>query len=135
MSYDAEIAKRPLTGEAYDVLILQEREQRHMIGDGELTGFYIMPSEEYCELRDTYKKLIEEREAMPAYPIKSGDMTLEQAIAILEPKTSRAALYEYQYYGGFSGEEAKIKACEEACRIAAAVMRREVSQQRRGENR
>lgn len=56
MSYDAEVAKRPLTGEAYDILILQERGQRHMIGDGELTGFYIMPSEEYCELRDTYKK-------------------------------------------------------------------------------
>lgn len=46
MSYNAEVAKRPLTGEAYDILILQEREQRHMIGDGELTGFYVMPSEE-----------------------------------------------------------------------------------------
>lgn len=135
MSYNAEVAKKPLTGEAYDLLILQEREQRHMIGNRELKGFHIMPSKEYCELRDVYKKLIEEREAMPAYPIRPGDMTLEQAIAILEPETTRAALYEYQYYGGFSGEKAKIKACEEACRIAAAVMRREVSRKRREENR
>lgn len=58
---------------------------------------------------------------------KREEMTIEQAIAILEPETTSAAIYEYEYYGGFRGEEAKIKACEQACRIAAAVMREEAA--------
>ena len=135
MSYDAEVAEKPLTGNKYDLLILQEREQRLLIGANGRRNSIVIPAAQYCELRDAYKKLIEEREAMPVFHIEPGDMTIEQAIAILEPETTRAALYEYQYYGGFRGEEAKIKACEEACRIAAAVMRWEVSRQQREESR
>lgn len=55
-----------------------------------------------------------------------AEMTIEQAIQILDPVTTRAALYEYSYYGGFRGEEAKIAACEEACRIAVQVMRERI---------
>ena len=51
MSYDAEIAKKPLTGGEYDIIILQEREQRHIIGEGDFEGYHIMPNDEYCELR------------------------------------------------------------------------------------
>lgn len=130
MSYDAETAKKPLTGERYDILILQEREQRHVMGTGAYAGRCILPSAEYCELRDMYKKLVEERDGQSAYGDGPEDMTVEQAIAVLDPETSRAALHGYQYYGGFCGKEARLKACEQACRIAAAVMRKEVSRQR-----
>lgn len=130
MSYNAETAKKPLTGERYDIVILQEREQRHVMGTGKFAGRCIMPSAEYCELRDIYKKLVEERDGQPAYGDGPEDMTIEQAIAILDPETTRAALYENQYYGGFRGREARLKACEQACRIAAAVMRKEASRQR-----
>lgn len=51
------------------------------------------------------------------------EMTIEQAIKILDPVTTRAALYEYSYFAGFRGEEAKIAACEEACRVAVRIMR------------
>lgn len=63
-----------------------------------------------------------------------GEMTLEQAIEILDPETTRDAMYAYEYYGGFHGEEAKVKACEQACRIAAEVMKKEVSRRRGEEN-
>lgn len=52
-----------------------------------------------------------------------AEMTIEQAIAILDPATTRTALYEYSYFAGFRGEEARIAACEEACRVAVRVMR------------
>lgn len=52
-----------------------------------------------------------------------AEMTIEQAIAILDPETTRAALYEYSYFAGFRGDEARIAACEEACRVAVRVMR------------
>ena len=42
-------------------------------------------------------------------------MTVEEAIAILDPETSRAAL--------FGGSEAVLAATEEACRVAVRVMR------------
>lgn len=50
-------------------------------------------------------------------------MTYEEAARILDPETTREALWEIEYYGGFKGREARIKACEEACRIAAEVLR------------
>lgn len=52
-----------------------------------------------------------------------AEMSIEQAIKILDPATTRAALYEIEYFAGFGGEEAKIAACEEACRVAVRVMR------------
>ena len=50
-------------------------------------------------------------------------MTIEEAIAILDPETSRAALFGYRYFGGFRGSEAVLAATEEACRVAVRVMR------------
>lgn len=64
MSYDAKTAAQPLTGGEMDVIILQEREQRHMIGNGKLKGFHIMPSEEYCELRDMYTAIRDSNEQL-----------------------------------------------------------------------
>ena len=42
-------------------------------------------------------------------------MTYEEAMKILHPNTTLTALAEVEYYGGFNGQEAKIKAVEEAC--------------------
>lgn len=60
MSYDKEIAQRPLTGTEEDIVILQEREQRHIIGEGEYSGYLIIPENEYPELQDKYMELVEE---------------------------------------------------------------------------
>ena len=35
-------------------------------------------------------------------------MTIEEAIAILDPETRRAALFGYRYFGGFRGSEAVV---------------------------
>ena len=51
-------------------------------------------------------------------------MTYQEAIRILHPDTTLEALAEYEYYGGFNGGEAKIKAVEEACIVACEAMRR-----------
>lgn len=50
-------------------------------------------------------------------------MDINDAIRILDPETTRAALAEIEYYGGFSGRLAKAEAVREACEIAVAVMR------------
>ena len=50
-------------------------------------------------------------------------MTIEQAIRILDPETSAAALGEIEYYGGLHGHEKMMAACEEACRMAVEIMR------------
>lgn len=50
-------------------------------------------------------------------------MTHEEAARILDPETSREALYEIEYYGGFRGDEAVLEAVNDACRIAADVLR------------
>ena len=39
-------------------------------------------------------------------------MTIEEAIAILDPETSRAALFGYRYFGGFRGSKAVLAATE-----------------------
>ncbi len=44
-------------------------------------------------------------------------MTHEEAARILDPETSQDALLEY------GGEEARLEACNEACRVAAKVLR------------
>ena len=49
-------------------------------------------------------------------------MTIEEAIAILDPETRRAALFGYRCFGGFRGSEAVLAATEEACRVAVRVM-------------
>ena len=49
-------------------------------------------------------------------------MTIQEAIKILHPDTTRDALAEIEYYAGFNGREARIKAVEEACLIACDCM-------------
>ena len=50
-------------------------------------------------------------------------MDIDDAIRILDPETTGAALAEIEYYNGFSGHFAKVEACDEACEVAVAVMR------------
>lgn len=51
------------------------------------------------------------------------DMTINQAIRILDPDTSAEALGEIEYYGGLRGKEKVLVACDEACRMAVEIMR------------
>mgnify|MGYP000927510246 CR=1 FL=1 len=44
-------------------------------------------------------------------------MTIKEAIRILDPKTSREALWEYET------PDARLDACNEACEVACGVMR------------
>lgn len=53
-------------------------------------------------------------------------MTYEEAIKILHPDTTFMALSEVEYFGGFNGEEAKIKAVEEACVIACKALEKQI---------
>lgn len=127
MSYSAEWAEKPLTGEVSDLLILQEREQRYLVGVNGHTDRMIISTKDFCELREMYKSLIQERNGMPEEP---GKMSIEQAVALLNPETTAQALAEYEYYGGFRGREAGVKACEEACRVAVKIMREKLSAER-----
>lgn len=61
--------------------------------------------------------------------IKSkAKMTCGEARNILHPGTTLQALAEIEYYAGFSGKEAKIKAVDEACLIACESLDRELIQ-------
>lgn len=51
-------------------------------------------------------------------------MTREEAIRILDPETTIEALAEIEYYAGFSGHKAMVAACDKACKIAVADMRK-----------
>lgn len=51
-------------------------------------------------------------------------MTIDEAIRILDPKTTAEALAEIEYYGGFRGEKAVTKACDDACIIAVEALKR-----------
>lgn len=55
-------------------------------------------------------------------------MTIEEAIKILDPETTRQALAEIEYYAGFRGQEAKIEAVNEACMVAVDIMRKYASE-------
>ncbi|WP_158580197.1 hypothetical protein [Butyricicoccus sp. AM27-36] len=57
-------------------------------------------------------------------------MTIEQAIRILDPETSAAALGEIEYYGGLHGHEKMMVACDEACRMAVQIMRKYMEEQK-----
>lgn len=57
-------------------------------------------------------------------------MTINQAIRILDPKTSAEALGEIKYYGGLQGHEKMMAACDEACRIAVQTMRKYMEEQK-----
>ena len=49
-------------------------------------------------------------------------MTLGEAKRILHPDTTLLALAEIEYYAGFNGQEAKLKAVEEACIVACEAI-------------
>lgn len=66
--------------------------------------------------------------------LKPCPMTLTEAIAILHPDTTLAALAKVEYYAGFNGVEAKVKACEAACDVACEVMQRELDRRAELEN-
>ena len=51
-------------------------------------------------------------------------MTTEEAIRILGPKTTADALTDIEYYGGFGGQRAAVKAVEDACLVAIAALER-----------
>lgn len=53
-------------------------------------------------------------------------MTYEEAMKILHPDTTLTALAEVEYYGGFNGQEAKIKAVEEACLLACEALEKQM---------
>lgn len=53
-------------------------------------------------------------------------MTYEEAMKILHPNTTLTALAEVEYYGGFNGQEAKIKAVEEACLLACQALEKQI---------
>lgn len=53
-------------------------------------------------------------------------MTHEEAMKILHPNTTFTALAEVEYYGGFNGQEAKIKAVEEACLLACQALEKQI---------
>lgn len=50
-------------------------------------------------------------------------MTYKQAADILDPETRIEALVKIGYYGGFNSDEAQADAVNEACRLAAEVLR------------
>lgn len=53
-------------------------------------------------------------------------MTYEEAIRLLDPKTTREALAEIEYYGGFSGDAACVAAIEDACMLAVEALKKQI---------
>lgn len=49
-------------------------------------------------------------------------MTYKEAREILHPDTTLEALSKIEYYAGFRGEQAKIKAVHEACLMACKAL-------------
>ena len=56
-------------------------------------------------------------------------MTREEAIRILDMKTSAKALAEIEYYNGFTGKAAAVQAVSDACVLAVAALREQEEQQ------
>lgn len=50
-------------------------------------------------------------------------MTKEEAVLILDPDNSEAALARLEYYAGFGGEEAELRIIRDACRVAVKALR------------
>lgn len=58
------------------------------------------------------------------------NMTINQAIRILDPATTAEELATIEYYGGLHGREKMVAACEEACRMAVQIMRKYMEEQK-----
>ena len=52
-------------------------------------------------------------------------MTAQEAIKLLHPDTTKEAIAEIEYYCGFHGKEAAIKAIEEACLLACDALEKQ----------
>lgn len=52
-------------------------------------------------------------------------MKVENAIEILHPSTTMDALTQIEYFAGFNGKQAKVRAVEEACLIACDSLKRD----------
>lgn len=50
-------------------------------------------------------------------------MTVDEAIRLLDPKTTEQAFKEIKYYNGFNGKAAALEAFEDACVLAADALR------------
>ena len=59
-------------------------------------------------------------------------MTAAEAKRIIHPDTTLEALAEIEYYGGFSGENAKIAAVDEACLVACAALDKQIPKKPNG---
>lgn len=53
-------------------------------------------------------------------------MTEQEAIKILHPDTTSTAIAEIEYYAGFKGREATIKAVEDACVVACEALEKQI---------
>lgn len=58
------------------------------------------------------------------------NMTINQAIRILDPATTAEELATIEYYGGLHGREKMVAACDEACRVAVQIMRKYMEEQK-----
>lgn len=63
--------------------------------------------------------------------MKIDEMTKAEAIELLHPDTTRTALAKYEYYGGFNGHEAEIKAIEKACLIACEAIQESIERDKK----
>ena len=50
-------------------------------------------------------------------------MNRDEAIKLLDPKTTKEALAEIEYYCGFSGDAACVAAIEDACMLAVEALK------------
>ena len=53
-------------------------------------------------------------------------MNRDEAIKLLDPKTTKEALAEIEYYCGFSGDAACVAAIEDACMLAVEALKRQI---------
>jgi hypothetical protein len=61
---------------------------------------------------------------LPFHTLPDGVIKMNYEIAkkILHPNTTKETLDEIEYFAGFSGKDARIKAVEEACLLACEVL-------------
>lgn len=52
-----------------------------------------------------------------------NNLTISDAIQILDPKTTSDTIREIEYYGGFAGKKIAIEAVNQACEMACSMMR------------
>lgn len=61
---------------------------------------------------------------LPFHTLPNGVIKMNYEIAkkILHPNTTKETLDEIEYFAGFSGKDARIKAVEEACLLACEAL-------------